>query len=154
MKKMSKLDIFGDGHESGSRKDVKAKELLQVPIKVYCQTCGCERPLKIKKRLEDFHVVEEYYACSVCGKRLELPEEKESCGNPGKPSVLDILPDEPQSEHGNLLPDLDDEIHFCRDCSHYLFHPFQSRCCLYDKAVEPTNDCSSYKKRTKESTSL
>ena len=34
--------------------------------------------------------------------------------------------------------------HFCRDCRHYVKHPFRSRCGRHDCEVEPMQDCPDF----------
>jgi hypothetical protein len=33
---------------------------------------------------------------------------------------------------------------FCKNCRHFLRHPFQSRCLFHDRDVEPMNDCEDF----------
>ncbi|MFA7230524.1 MAG: hypothetical protein WC071_04585 [Victivallaceae bacterium] len=37
-----------------------------------------------------------------------------------------------------------DEKQFCRDCKHYMAHPFLSRCSLHKKEVNPMDDCPDF----------
>lgn len=34
----------------------------------------------------------------------------------------------------------------CPHCVHYLIHPFQSRCLLWNRPVEPMADCPKFEK--------
>ena len=33
---------------------------------------------------------------------------------------------------------------FCRDCRHYISHPFLSRCDRHDRAADPMGDCPDF----------
>jgi len=36
------------------------------------------------------------------------------------------------------------EVYFCRDCLHYISHPFLDRCDLHNKNVNPMDDCDQF----------
>ncbi len=42
-----------------------------------------------------------------------------------------------------------EEACFCRDCRHFTRHPFQCRCGLWNKVVEPMNDCERFERLTR-----
>ena len=36
------------------------------------------------------------------------------------------------------------DVHFCKDCRYFISHPFECRCALTERVVNPTDDCSRY----------
>lgn len=67
-------------------------------------------------------------------------------------SIDDLFGGTNESDNASdsFLPEIDNSVHFCRDCKHYLFHPYKSRCCLKEIDVEPMDDCPSFSMRTKD----
>ena len=41
----------------------------------------------------------------------------------------------------------DEEKRFCKDCKHFLKHPFVDRCEIDNKPVDPMDDCEKFEKR-------
>ena len=122
----------------------------------FCQRCHSTSIAKLERRMDGFTVVEEYLACAFCHARI--PEETDSteekapkAANPSLSALENLL--------GAKKPSMDktqaaflDELHtaakrFCRDCRHYVKHPFGGRCALTGKNVEPMDDCPRFEKR-------
>lgn len=128
-------------------------------LKSYLSIFGDEKPSPHQVDHKDNHVQQSIAESSgpFMGDSASKPHsplssmfgDDESSNEPKK-SALDSLFGESadSSEFSSALPALDSPVHFCRDCKHFLFHPFKCRCCLYDKEVEPTADCPSFSERS------
>lgn len=163
---MSGLDIFGDdGGKSGKGTHGGGKD----SSRVYCPHCKCMRDIVYAKRIENFQVIGTYPVCAVCSTEIDMkkpvcPDERHDvkegktlnplAGSEHRESskkLLDTLlnDDIEDTSPSPLLPELDEEVHFCSDCAYYLIHPFECRCCLHDRKVEPTGDCADFKRRSR-----
>ena len=82
------------------------------------------------------------------GKKNNKPDQEDS-EKEGRKSVakaLGLHDGTGASRKGLELFD-DGSVRFCRDCKHYLRHPFVSRCLLTGRDVEPMGDCPSFTPR-------
>jgi hypothetical protein len=112
----------------------------------FCTRCGRESVAKAKRVLDGWTVVRECLACAFCG--AEIPETEEAVGKTGAmdklaalASLLGETPVRPPTL-GN-----ETESRFCKDCRHFLRHPFLSRCLLHNQATEPMDDCTDFTPR-------
>ena len=124
----------------------------------FCQHCHSQSIAKLERRLDGFTVVEEYLTCAFCHERIptesDKPSEKPENASSSKPSLSAL-----ESLLGSSKPSMSkteasflDELHtaarhFCRDCKHYVKHPFGGRCSLNGKEMEPMDDCPRFEKR-------
>jgi len=127
-----------------------------------CPHCGRESVVVVQGQFDGWKKVGEVFVCGLCEKPLgpvndgnqsTAASEQEGEGEAQRARALLGLGEEAanaqQSSPANLL-DLDlqeSSAHFCRDCRHYLIHPFISRCLLHDTPVEPMGDCSEFQER-------
>lgn len=113
-----------------------------------CPTCQEDSVVKARKILDGWSAVDEELVFALCGKPV-VPDG-ESSGNEGVSSGAsktdrDSLDSRIASLFGDDADDgLRETPRFCRDCAHYLRHPFVSRCLLHDRPVEPMQDCPDY----------
>jgi hypothetical protein len=125
--------------------------------KVNCPVCGESTvPVRRSERL-DWSTVDVFWACALCGARLSI-EDKTTGGSAEpepetSPESIDKLAgflgdDLAEIKHGSAKDLLDDgsEIQFCRDCKHFLKHPFVCRCLFYDRDTEPMKHCSNFER--------
>ena len=121
-----------------------------------CPSCGESTvPVKRSERL-DWSTVDVYWGCALCGARLPIEDDSEiENGNaPGKsPESIDKLAgflgnNKEEIEHHSARTLLDDgsELQFCRDCKHFLKHPFVCRCLFHDRDTEPMKHCSDFER--------
>lgn len=108
-----------------------------------CPDCGQESIVKIRKKMDGFRCLGEELICMLCGA-VQPGDVPEKSGDPEKDTagsfaaLLGVEPDRRQH-----LAD-DSRRGFCRDCKHYISHPFLSRCDLHDKGVNPMDDCPDF----------
>jgi len=114
---------------------------------VQCPHCGRE-VFVIKKTLMDgWTNLGEVLACSACDAKLADIEDPKLFGvkeNPAKSALSNLLGVEEEKKKEFQVSD--EEKQFCRDCNHYIEHPFLTRCSLFDKKVSPMDDCPKWEK--------
>ncbi len=109
----------------------------------FCTRCGRESVAKTKRILEGWTVFRECLVCAFCG--TEIPETEKVGNDTAKKDKLGAL--------ANLLGEVpvrppsltnENESRFCKDCRHFLRHPFLSRCLLHNRTTEPMDDCADF----------
>ena len=121
--------------------------------RIVCPLCGKHSAVKIRHRIEDFKLVESYAVCALCQKRLPPPTPAEQTK---KPSALASLLGMTEEEEQKMRQKREAEKkilgetarRFCKDCRHYIKHPFLSRCGLNNHSVEPMDDCERFEPLT------
>ena len=116
----------------------------------FCEACSQESIVKKRTKMDGWKNVGEEYVCALCGTALgdvEAEVDAENVAARGKErlaSLADML-GEPVAPAGPVLEA--EEGRFCRDCKHFLRHPFVSRCLLFDRGTEPMKDCEEFEHR-------
>lgn len=122
---------------------------LRVGDRAFCSSCKAETRVKAQRRLDGWTVVGEDLVCALCGHVLLSMENRPSDTEEQKDSsekvtaLANFLSEELPTRQ--RLVD-EEEGRFCRDCVHFLKHPFVSRCLLHDREVEPMDDCEDFEK--------
>ena len=113
---------------------------------IKCPHCGNDA-FAVKKTLMDgWTNLGEILACSACdGKIADFNSETENKTHSAKSALASFL--DVEVEEKKAFQVSDEEKQFCRDCGHYIEHPFLSRCSLLDKTVNPMDDCKEFIKR-------
>ncbi len=118
-----------------------------------CPHCNEDSYVRLKKELADWTVTE-VLVCAFCNKVLQEETEPAGSGVDCECKQSEQASDRLQAFWGESekspKPRLDvgtAEKQFCRDCRHYLFHPFLSRCNLHKRPVEPMHDCANFEAR-------
>ena len=128
----------------------------QPGMEILCPGCRQQSVVKLLRRVENWQT-EEYLGCAFCQCRLaDAPAalssdcEKDAVANVSREKLLSFLgadrrlADAPKnSRRQDWLHDSDDS-RFCRDCDHFLKHPFVCRCLLHNRPTEPMRDCADY----------
>ena len=122
-----------------------------VPGKPFtCPHCGEDSIVRKKTLFDGWKAAGEILVCSLCGKQV---------GNASADAGQSVAraADERLRKAESLLGSrlepkktLDREgiERFCKNCTHYLVHPFQSRCLLWNRAVEPMADCPKFEMKS------
>ena len=117
---------------------------------VRCPHCGERTVVKSKKKLDGFTVVGELLVCALCGAELGAPEEAKSAA-PDRASsdrLAALLGDVSVDEKADLTPG-EDYGRFCRNCLHFIEHPFKTLCGLDGSAVDPMGECPRFQQKGK-----
>ncbi|QSH41522.1 hypothetical protein P0136_07580 [Lentisphaerota bacterium ZTH] len=119
--------------------------------KAKCPHCAEETILKEKVEMDGWQATARSLVCAICGRKIadldkELEQQKDQEATTTKAgSLAALLGEDPEQPKPKLKAEAG-ERHFCRDCIHYLVHPFLSRCEKKKKAVNPMDDCRDFKK--------
>ena len=115
-----------------------------------CCSCGCKTVFKTEKVFEGWDCVGEKRRCLLCGAEqpAATPDEAKAAAAKSIQRVADLLGGEVAvpGKASDLLAG--GASGFCKDCRHFVPHPFGGRCGLKGRVVESTDDCPSFEKRT------
>ena len=116
--------------------------------KIICPACKEESMAKLKNKMDGFTTVGKVLVCMLCGAELEEYKASETAagGNEKKLEQLGMLLGAAPSATVRLAA-ADEEKRFCKDCKHFLKHPFVDRCEIDNKPVDPMDDCEKFEKR-------
>ena len=116
--------------------------------KIVCPVCHEPSMAKLHTRREGFTPVGEELICMLCGAVLGTPENpSDNAAGEAKLRDLSLLLGAAPAAPARLAA-ASTEQRFCKDCEHFLAHPFVSRCALDQHAIEDVmSDCSHYSAR-------
>ena len=122
---------------------------MQPNDKIICPACKEASMAKLKNKMDGFTVVGKVLTCMLCGAELEAYKAAETAttGSEKKLEQLGMLLGAAPSATVRLAA-ADDEKRFCKDCKHFLKHPFVDRCDLDNHPVDPMDDCEYFARRT------
>ena len=122
---------------------------MQPNEKITCPFCKEPSMAKVKNVLDGFTKVGEVLVCMLCGAELgtvETSAQANSVQSNQKIHDLGVLLGAAPAARARLAA-ADDEKRFCKDCKHFLKHPFVDRCDLDNHPVDPMDDCDKFQKR-------
>ena len=113
-----------------------------------CPHCGEESLVKRKVLTEGFRKTGEALVCALCGAVVGEPatpaaEAKAAADERGRKLAALLGGDEREK----VTLAADPESRFCRDCRHFIAHPFRSRCGLTGETADPMADCDAFAAR-------
>ncbi len=119
--------------------------------KARCAKCGNETYLVLKSEMNGWHKTGDMLACSICSAKIadlddtQIPDNKKQEISERKSRLAEILGTAEEKKPEIIAHE--SELQFCRDCLHFIRHPFHDRCGLHDKTVEPMEDCPDFAKK-------
>ncbi|RMD73491.1 MAG: hypothetical protein D6820_18470 [Lentisphaerae bacterium] len=117
---------------------------------ITCPHCGQTSTVKEKTILDGWTKKGVSLCCSLCEKELQpLCEAEDSVEEPetaSKQRFLDFLGTSEDEKETDLVTD-DGTRHFCKNCSHFLNHPFRDFCTLHNRETHPMDDCDQFARR-------
>ena len=129
-------------------------ETYKAGDEINCKYCGANSFLIKKTIMDGWTKKGDVLICSACSKvvheiaendKLSKQEEIEKSKKASLDTFSAILGTEQiikpaikSEEHENL---------FCRDCKHYISHPFLDRCSLRQVEVNPMDDCNLFENK-------
>ncbi|MBE6404008.1 MAG: hypothetical protein E7039_09860 [Lentisphaerae bacterium] len=121
---------------------------MQPNDKITCPACKEASIAKLKNKMDGFTKVGQVLVCMLCGAELETYKAPETAISSGEKKLgeLGLLLGAVPSATVRLAA-ADDEKRFCKDCKHFLKHPFVDRCDIDNKPVDPMDDCGNFEKR-------
>lgn len=93
---------------------------------INCPQCKERSFINIKKEFSGFKISSEKKTCALCG--YEFKDDSE----------IEYL------EEKSLFKDEGEEKKFCRDCQHYVVHPWTQVCELTKKEVTALDTCHEF----------
>lgn len=118
--------------------------------KIICPFCHEPSIAKARTKLDGFKPVGTVLVCMLCNAELAAAEDSsgENTAAPESRKLQDlgVLLGAAPAARARLAA-ADDEKRFCKDCVHFLKHPFTDRCELDNHPVEAMDDCGKFRKR-------
>lgn len=115
---------------------------------ILCPFCGKESFLVKKVLMDGWKKQGETLVCSSCSHEIEKIDENlaslDSDATNKKVDKLKAFLDTENLEKKSIDAKSIEKT-FCRDCKHYIHHPFLDKCGLHNKAVNPMDDCKDFK---------
>ncbi|MBR2345715.1 MAG: hypothetical protein IKA71_08040 [Lentisphaeria bacterium] len=115
-----------------------------------CPHCHEESFAKKKLQRDGWNITGEVEVCALCGKIWHEKHGKKS-GTPENSAederrrrLSALLGGE---EPGKIKLAGETDRRFCRNCKHFIVHPFRNFCALSDKDTDPMGECSSFSER-------
>jgi DNA-directed RNA polymerase subunit RPC12/RpoP len=115
-----------------------------------CPHCGKSSFLKKESVMDGWTKLGDILACASCSTKIADIEESQKETAPSKSSssaLADLLGIE--KEQKLSIEASEEEKRFCRDCVHFISHPFLDRCSLHDTDVNPMEDCAEFERKKK-----
>ena len=113
-----------------------------------CPACGRDSVVQCRPVMEGWTRRGEEYVCALCSHSLgpveNESEDSDAADADSGVNALAAFLGQDRPDDGRPRLDPDGDAVFCRDCRHYLRHPFKSRCLLHDRPTEPMDDCADY----------
>jgi|APSaa5957512622_1039677.scaffolds.fasta_scaffold03095_6 hypothetical protein len=114
-----------------------------------CPACREESLAKRTKRMEGWTCVGEYFACALCGAHwADVEPDKgtshEKRGSERLEALAGLLGESVPEAPKPLTPGC---VTFCKDCLHFMRHPFRDRCLLHGRDTGSMDDCASFERR-------
>ena len=124
---------------------------IKAGAKFFCEECGRESIAKVHREMDGWECVGEFLVCAFCNAKVgvvdEESEEQEEAVGEGLDRLSSFLGVGVAEKPKGIGGDSEEVRCFCRDCRHFLRHPFQHRCMLHDRVVEPMDDCPDFERR-------
>ncbi|MBE6375506.1 MAG: hypothetical protein E7050_03470 [Lentisphaerae bacterium] len=111
-----------------------------------CPHCGEESFAKKKNLTENWKVIGVVEVCALCGKewKKSSPSDAGKNSDAGKSRLAALLGGDFTEK---VVLSGEAESSFCRNCRHFLVHPFKSICALTDLEADPAGECGRFEKR-------
>lgn len=121
--------------------------------KIECQHCGQTSFAKKKVVMDDWTKAGEILVCALCSQKIGDVEQEATDSKSGQAGAkLDALASllETEQEKKPEISVSEEEKQFCKDCIHFIKHPFITRCSLHDKPVDSMDDCPDFTRKPPE----
>ena len=116
-----------------------------------CAACASRSVVKCERVMDGWTCLGERLICALCAAPVpgtdivSLGKSKEPSANEAAQQRLKalagFLDTTPETRP---VVDLSERGNFCKDCLHFLRHPFVSRCLYHERDVEPMDDCDDF----------
>ncbi|WP_303056259.1 hypothetical protein [Victivallis vadensis] len=116
---------------------------------ITCPHCGEKSVVKSKAKMEGWTKVGTVLVCALCGAELGTPDEKsaEDAGRKKLGSLAALLGEGAEAApKADLTPD-ENYGRFCRNCVHFIEHPFRVLCGLDGHEIDPMGECGKFERK-------
>lgn len=96
---------------------------------IKCPACKEKSFINVKKEFTGFKISCEKKTCAMCGYEFKIDEE------------IEYIEEKP------LFDKEGEEKKFCRDCRHYVVHPWTQICELTKKEVTALDMCEKFERK-------
>ncbi len=113
--------------------------------KINCPHCHQETVLKEKVVMDGWTQTGKFLGCAICGGKIaEIEVEIENGQRESKKlsGLASLLGED--AEPVPVIITAGGVAQFCRDCLHFVRHPFFNRCEMHKKEVNPMDDCPDF----------
>ena len=109
-----------------------------------CPFCGEESFAKKRLIRSGWQITGEVEVCALCGKELPAAEKKsaDTSAADERKRKLSALLGGVEEEKIQLSGEAD--LEFCRNCRHFVLHPFRNFCALTDAEADPMGECEHF----------
>ncbi len=117
--------------------------------KIVCPFCKETSIAKLKNQMDGFRKTGEVLVCMLCNAELApvtAQKDTASAQIDSKMQDLGLLLGAAPVATARLTA-ATDEKRFCKDCRHFLAHPFVDRCDMDNHPVEAMDDCEHFAPR-------
>lgn len=112
-----------------------------------CPACGQESVAKLARKMDGWTYVGQHLCCALCGAHwgnIPVVASDDGAAAERLEALAGLLGEELPEPPKALTPG---STIFCRDCLHFMRHPFRDRCLLHGTDVGPMDDCDRFEQR-------
>ncbi|HOK04120.1 MAG TPA: hypothetical protein P5270_01255 [Victivallales bacterium] len=114
---------------------------------IQCPHCGKSSFLKKTVIIDGWTKKGEVLSCAVCSAKIaDLKSENAAEDKKNFDKLASFLNENEKLPKIEIKSD-ENEKRFCKDCSHFIKHPFNDKCGLHNKFVNPMDDCKEFKRK-------
>jgi predicted RNA-binding Zn-ribbon protein involved in translation (DUF1610 family) len=129
---------------------VNRDSVSPVPGKPFtCPHCGEESIARKQTVMDGWRTAGQIVVCALCGTEVGNPDaaaKAEARQQDKRMKDAEALLGATLGERKTLTRDGTER--FCKNCRHFLIHPFQCRCLYWSRPVEPMSDCAKFEERS------
>ncbi len=116
---------------------------------ITCPKCGRNSFLKKVAILDGWTKKGEIFACASCSAKIaDAPVHGQTERQAARQaSALAAFLNENEAPIKTRIEAGESEKRFCRDCTHFIKHPFGDKCGLHDRNVNPMDDCRDFNRK-------
>ena len=114
--------------------------------KIRCPFCGENTVVKEKRSFSDWQLSAPELVCALCGKKLaDVSADSETPASAAKNRLAELLGGG-EDQAVSLAPASEHRV-WCRNCVHFIAHPFKSLCARTQQEADPMGECGSFQDR-------
>ena len=120
---------------------------MKAGSKMICPVCREQTVIKEKNEMDGWVKRGVILVCTLCNAKVGEPTESDETKSKTSLKSLEKLLDF-KAEKRITLDVAPDEKNFCKDCAHFIDHPFITRCGFHGRTTMPMDDCPQFTPRT------